>query len=120
MQIIPLTDTFSQQLNVQLAGQNVQLNIYQKKYTNSVTQLGGAPLIQSMFCDVYVNGAQIIGGVICENLNRIVRDVYLGLIGDFVFFDTQGTNDPISPGLGSRFLLYYLTTSDLSAANLIG
>ena len=58
----------------------------------------------------------IVCGVLCENLNRIVRSLYLGFSGDFVFFDTQGGNDPQDPiytGLGSRFVLVYLTPSDL-------
>jgi hypothetical protein len=54
--------------------------------------------------------------VICQNLNRIVRDLYLGFVGDVLFCDTQGTDDPSSPGLGTRFVFCYLSPSDLGGA----
>jgi hypothetical protein len=69
-----------------------------------------------LFCDLSVNNVLIIGGVLCFNLNRIVRDLYLGFVGDLMFSDTQGTSDPLSPGLGSRYQLFYLTLTDLNGA----
>lgn len=98
---IPVAPTANQTLNVQLAGQNCQLNIYQKAY--------------GLFMDVYVGGTLIIGGVLCQNLNRIVRSLYLGFIGDFTWFDTQGSNDPQYQGIGTRYFLAYLETTDLPA-----
>ena len=100
MKLIPINDTYSQSLSVVLSGQNCQINLYQKS--------------TGFYCDVYVNNVLIIGGVICENLNKIVRDVYLGFIGDLMFYDTQGTSDPSSPGLGTRYLFYYLELADLN------
>jgi len=100
VQIIPIVDTDSQTLNVQLAEQSVKLNLY---------QTAG----QGFYCDVYVNDAIIIGGVLCEDRNKIVRDTYRGFVGDLMFVDEQGTSDPSSPGLGTRYLLYYLEASDL-------
>jgi hypothetical protein len=102
MQIIPIADTPSQTLTVQLGGQNCLFNLYQKQ---------GA-----LYCDVYVSNTPIVTGVICQNLNRIVRDLYLGFVGDVIFIDTQGTDDPYSPGLGTRFLFSYLETADLNGA----
>jgi hypothetical protein len=108
MQIIPVTDVFSQALTVQLGGQNTQINLYQKNN-------------EHLYCDVYVNNAPIITGVICRNLNRIVRDTYLGFVGDLMWYDTQGSLavpstgiDPSSPGLGTRYLFCYLSASDLN------
>lgn len=68
--------------------------------------------------DVYVNNQPIILGVLCENLNRIVRSVYLGFVGDFVFDDTQGFTDPVFSGLGARYQLLYLETQDLASYGL--
>jgi hypothetical protein len=96
----------NQQLQAALGGQAVTLNLYQLAY--------------GLFCDVLVNGSAIITGVICLNLTRIVRNAYLGFSGDFVFYDTQGTDDPIYTGIGSRFQLVYLEASDLAAAGLSG
>jgi hypothetical protein len=95
-QIIPIIDTPNQLINTSLGGQQCTINLYQKS--------------TGLFCDVNVNNVLIISGVICQNLNRIVRDSYLGFIGDLYFFDTQGLSDPASPGIGTRYLLKYLTS----------
>jgi hypothetical protein len=105
MQTIPIAAIPNQTLNVQLGGQACILNVYQLAY--------------GLFMDVYIGNTLIVGGVICENLNRIVRSLYLGFIGDLCFFDTQGAQnpqDPIYTGLGSRYQLVYLTPSDLAGA----
>ncbi|WP_408583307.1 phage baseplate plug family protein [Paraburkholderia tropica] len=108
MQVVPISDTDSQTVQVQLASQNCKINLYQKS--------------TGFYCDLYVSDTLIIGGVICQNLNRIVRDTYLGFTGDLVFLDTQGSttlpsngSDPSSPGLGTRYLLCYLSTTDLES-----
>lgn len=103
MMIIPMQPIASQSFQVTLANQNVQINIYQKFF--------------GLFCDLYnvSNNKLIIGGVLCENLNRIVRSLYLGFVGDLEFVDTQGKTDPYYTGLGSRYLLAYLETTDLAA-----
>lgn len=100
---IPLAPTPAQIVNVSLANQACTLKIYQKFW--------------GLFCDVLVNNKVIIQGVICQNLNLIVRSLYLGFVGDLMFFDTQGTSDPFFEDLagtsGGRFFLLYLQTSDL-------
>lgn len=107
MNVIPISDVFSQNLTIQLGGQNCQINLYQKNN-------------EHLYCDLFVNNVPIITGVICQNLNRIVRSLYLGFIGDLSFYDTQGSitapsngSDPSSPGLGTRYLFLYLTPDDL-------
>lgn len=99
MMIVPTKPLASQVLQVALAQQAVTLNVYQTAY--------------GLFMDVYVGPTLIIGGVICENLNRIVRSLYLGFVGDFGWFDTQGTDDPVYTGLGTRWQLFYLEAADL-------
>lgn len=106
MQPVPLQPVPNQTTQIVLASQNCQMNVYQ------------APA--GLFMDVSVNDELIIGGVICQNLNRIVRSIYLGFSGDFVFQDTQpdpvnGPSDPSYSGLGSRFQLIYLYAADLPA-----
>lgn len=100
MQVIPVQDVFSQTLSFQINNQSIQLNIYQNNY--------------GLFMDVLVGDNAIISGVICQDRNSIVRDLYLGFIGDFCFMDTQGVNDPSSPGLGTRYQLCYMDTFDLA------
>jgi hypothetical protein len=100
-QVVPIQSKASQVLFANLGGQNVQLNIYQKS--------------TGLFLDLFVNNTPVLLGVICENVNRIVRDAYFKFAGDFVFLDTQGTDSPFYTGLGTRWVLFYLTAADLAA-----
>lgn len=102
MEIVPLQATPNQTVSLGLNGQATTIHIHQQS--------------TGIFCDLYVAGVLIIGGVICENLNRIVRDTYLGFSGDLLFLDNQGTEDPYYTGLGSRWQLIYLAPSDLPVA----
>lgn len=101
MQIIPIQPVPNQTLAVNLNGQACQINIYQTIY--------------GLFLDLYVNNGAtlVVSGVLCEDLNRIVRSAYLGFTGDLAFIDTQGLNDPVYAQLGSRYVLAYLEASDL-------
>jgi hypothetical protein len=109
MNLVPMQAVPAQNiLTVLDDGQLVQLRVYTRRY--------------GMFMDVYVNGVLEIGAVICENLNRIIRSVYLNktanFAGDFVFFDTQGSDDPVYTGLGTRYQLLYLSADDLASIGL--
>ena len=99
MQIVPVINVASQTLTITLGGQSCRINLKTRS--------------TGLYCDLYVNDALVIGGVACRNLKRIVIDSYLGFAGDLMFSDTQGADDPSSPGLGSRFLLFYLEAGDL-------
>ena len=100
MFVIPINDIANQTLSAQIAGQNCSIDIYQKS--------------NGLFLDLYVSNSLIIGGVLCENLNFIVRDDYLGFIGDILFNDTQGNSDPSTPGLGTRYQLCYLAPDEVT------
>lgn len=94
--IVPVQPIPNQTFQIQLAGQACTINIYQLAY--------------GLFMDLYVGNQQIVAGIVCQNLNRIVRKAYLGFTGDFVWLDTQNGedgDDPIYTGLGTRFLLIY-------------
>lgn len=99
MQIIPINDIAAQTVQVTLGGQNCQLDLYIK--------------LGVLYCDVYVNGVLLVGGVACLNLNRIVRDRYFGFVGDLCFNDNAGTTDPTSPGLGTRYEFWYLEANEV-------
>jgi hypothetical protein len=66
-----------------------------------------------MFFDISVGGTQIALAVQCENLVSLVPTSYLGFTGWLVFFDTQGTSNPVYTGLGTRWVLLYLDSADL-------
>lgn len=99
--IVPVQAVPSQQVQCQLGGQACTFNIYQQAY--------------GLYIDVYVGQTLIIAGVLCENLNRIVRSIYLGFIGDLTFWDTQALADPVYTGLGTRYLLVYIEQSEALA-----
>ncbi|WP_342111638.1 phage baseplate plug protein [Methylobacterium sp. SI9] len=99
MQIIPLQAVPNQSVKAQLGNQPCKIVVQQKLY--------------GLFADLYVNEALLVGGVICQDRNRLVRSAYLGFSGDLMFTDTMGTEDPTSDGLGSRFQLVYLDPSEL-------
>lgn len=101
---VPLQAVPNQTLTVPLAGQNCDLNVYQRN--------------SGLYVDVFLSGTPVILGVLCQNANRIIRDLYLGFAGDFAFFDTQGGASPLDPdytGLGGRFQLIYIEASELPA-----
>ena len=99
MQIVPLQPVPSQIVSTALNNQSCTINVY--------------TLSTGLYCDLYVNNILIIGGVVCQNNNVIVRDAYLGFIGDIAFEDTQGNTDPIYSGLGTRYILCYFLPSEL-------
>lgn len=102
MQIIPLQAVPAQIVNVVLSGQVCQFVLQQKFY--------------GMFCDIYVNNTLIVGGVICQNRNRIKRYGYLDFVGDVFFIDTQGELDPYYTGIGTdgRYKFCYVDAVELA------
>ena len=103
MQQIVLQSVPSQQTQVVLDGQSCSISVYVKN--------------QCMFLDLAVNGTQIAYAVQCKNLVSLVPTSYLGFSVRMIFFDTQGTNDPVYTGLGTRWVLLYLDSADLEALN---
>jgi hypothetical protein len=89
-----------QQFSVNLGGQQCQIALYQKS--------------TGIFMDLTVNNVVLFTCVQCLNNTLVVRNAYLGFIGDLAFTDTQGSCDPYYTGLGSRFQLLYLSPSDLA------
>lgn len=101
MLIVPVQAAPNQTLAVLLANQACQINIYTRS--------------TGLYFDLNVSNDPVKVGVVCQDRNLLIRDAYFGFVGDFWFFDTQGTDDPVFTGLGTRFLLQYLEASDLPA-----
>ncbi|MGN6312847.1 MAG: phage baseplate plug family protein [Rhodanobacteraceae bacterium] len=99
---IPLQPIPAQTFNVSLGGQPCRIALYKKG--------------DFFYMDLTVNNTVVLQGRMVLNGAWIVRYAYLGLSGDLVMFDTQGTNDgPTYDGLGSRYQLYYLTADEIAA-----
>lgn len=95
MQQIPLQSIPSQIIRVVLDGQNVQIFLYQKE--------------QGLFADVAVDDTTIVSSALALDITPIVCRDYAGFIGNLMFTDTQGNNDPDYSGLADRYALLYLT-----------
>lgn len=89
--LVPLVAVPSQTLTVQLGAQSCRINVRQRR--------------SGLFVDVYVADAPICLGVKALDRNYLVREAYVGFVGDLFFADTQGSADPSYDGLGSRFML---------------
>jgi hypothetical protein len=100
MLTVPIQDTPAQVLSAVLGGQACKIILRQRA--------------TGLYCDLSVNDNAIISGVVCVNLGLIVRSKYLGFQGDLVFYDAQGTSDPTTPGLGTRYLLQYIEPSEIA------
>lgn len=93
IQLIPIVAVPSQSFTIQLGTQNCAINIYQ--------------LSTGLYFDLTVNNQDIVNTMICLNLVGLVREEYLGFVGQLAFVDTQGNSDPTYDGLGSRYQLIY-------------
>lgn len=94
MLTITLAATPSQRLSVNLAQQPCGIHLYQKR--------------TGLYVDLYVAGTRVMAGVLCRNRVYLVREAYLGFIGDLAFVDTAGDDDPHYAGLGARWRLLYI------------
>lgn len=98
MQTVPLQPVPSQSTKIVLGGQNCQILIYQKP--------------QGCFVDINADGVDIVVGIIVRDAVPLVCREYTGFIGNLLFIDTQGSDDPAYAGLGDRFSLVYLTAEE--------
>lgn len=94
MQTISLAAVASQSLTATLAQQNCGIKLYQKS--------------TGLYLDLYVASQLVLAGVLCRDRVYLVRQAYLGFVGDLVFVDTQGAEDPQYTGLGARWQLRYV------------
>lgn len=99
MRTVSIVPQKSQSVSVRLAGQQCVIRLIQRE--------------SAIYMDLTVNGNPIMQGVPCLYGNKMVRYSYLGFVGDLVFLDNIGQQDPVWDGLGSRYLLYYIEESEL-------
>lgn len=97
---IPLAAVPSQTLAVVLDGQAAQIELRQN---------GG-----NIYFSLSLDDAPIVSTRICRNEQLLLIDArYRGFRGDFMFKDMQGDLDPVYTGLAGRFVLVFLTESEL-------
>lgn len=98
MQIIPLQPAPSQITRIVLGGQNCQINVYQKT--------------QGLFFDLSIEDKDIVVGTICRNWTPLISREYTGFVGNLLFLDINGSDDPYYTGFGTRFQLVYFTAEE--------
>jgi hypothetical protein len=101
--IIPTSEAPSQSITITLAEQSVLIKFYTKSTNVPVLDPSEIPTdpkpryenVNPCFVDLYTgSGANlIIGGVYVRHAALIVRDTYLGFIGDLAVFDTTGADE---------------------------
>jgi hypothetical protein len=96
---LPLQSIPSQKIQSLLGGQYCRIDVYQKT--------------TGLFLDLYVNNVAIGAAILCRDRVKLIREAYLGFMGDLTFVDAQGLSDPDYTGLGGRFVLVYLEAADL-------
>ena len=101
---ITLSPEVSQIFSITLEGVSCTIKLHQRT--------------TGLYMDMWVNDILAFAGVLCLNITKIVRYDYIraasGFKGDLFFTDMQGTNDPSYDGLGTRYMLYYLASDELS------
>lgn len=115
MQEIPLNPSESQTAQIVLGGQQCAISVYTKTGYELTDAVELETVIQIIYFDLTVNGVDITNTQNCVNLARLLLNrQYLGVVGDFVFIDTQGNEDPQWEGLGTRWVLVYLDADDIA------
>ncbi len=100
MRTVPLAAVPSQTVAVVLDAQPAQI---------AVRQNG-----DNLYFDLRVNDQPIVTTRICRNGQLLLLDArYRGFMGEFMFVDLQGNADPYYGGLADRFVLAYLSESEL-------
>lgn len=69
---------------------------------------------KATFIDVFLDSQPIILGMLCRDRVPIIQLKYLGFQGDLMFYDKQGTSDPLFYGFSDRFILVYDDEAKLS------
>lgn len=98
---IPLAPVPSQTLGIVLGGQNCALAVFQRDDT--------------IFLSLVADGTSILTTKACRTDVRLLLSTpYLGFVGDLVVVDTQNRGEqPSFEGLGTRWVLLYLSADDV-------
>lgn len=91
--VIPVQPIASQYFDVTLNKQDCRIALYQKR--------------EKVYFDLVADDKPIITGAVARDRSYLIRAPYMGFVGDLYFVDTQGSDDPVYTGLGTRFILIY-------------
>lgn len=100
MIVVPLIATPSQDLKIVLGGQSCDISVAQKG--------------EHVYLSLTLPAGSVLNTMMCRNEVLLVRETYLGFVGDLAFIDLQGETDPYWDGLGTRYILVYLTPDEVT------
>lgn len=99
-------------LNPTLANQTLRITLNNQVCTITVRQLGAW-----LFLTLALPTGPLLTNRMCLNRVLLVRQPYLGFVGDLAFVDLQGKQDPVysglyTPGNAGRYALVYLAPGE--------
>ncbi len=92
---VPISAVPAQMFKITLAEQTLQITLRQRA--------------TGLYADIWCAGTRVLSGVLCQDRTWFARNAATGLPGDLAFMDTQGTQDPQSTQLGTRYVLLWRT-----------
>ncbi len=90
---VPISAVPAQMFKITLAAQTLQIALRQRA--------------TGLYADIWCVGTRVLSGVLCQDRTWLARNAATGLPGDLAFMDTQGTQNPQSTGLGTRYVLLW-------------
>ncbi len=99
MQQLQLAPVPTQRLQVTLAGQPCDVEIRSNG--------------DALYLSLWLNNAPVMLTKICRDRQLMLTGSrYHGFAGDLLFIDNQGAADPRWSGLGTRYVLVYITAAE--------
>lgn len=92
---VPISAVPAQMFKITLAEQTLQITLRQRA--------------TGLYADIWCAGTRVLSSVLCQDRTWLARNTATGLPGDLAFMDTQGTQDPQSTQLGTRYVLLWRT-----------
>lgn len=100
---IPLRPLPGQKLFVVLNGQNCYFKVLSRR--------------GHLFCGLTIDEAPVFDGMLCRDRLPLKQSRIQPLIGNLVFVDMDGEENPAWEGLGTRFRFIYFTDDETLPAN---
>ena len=93
LQLVPLVNIPAQEISLVLNNQDCTIAVYMRG--------------THLYADLIVNDQQIVSGMLCHTGQPVVAYEYMDFSGNLYWVDTQGQEDPVYEGIGTRFYLVY-------------
>ena len=96
---IPLQNIPNQELSIILNNQECNIRLIQRN--------------KKMYLSLWIGDDEVWSGLICHDRLPMAQSRTYSLIGNLVFVDTEGAEDPQYNRLGERWRLLYFTSDEI-------